>query len=824
MSIQTKLWIGFGVLLSILVLTVLGATVWMRDLRGSLHQITEKVEPESTAAFEMHLSVANTALAVSNYLQSGAAGHRERIARELEDFRQSHARYEHFTRDDPALARQVASVFDQFVARSQSLLDASDRQRVLMSAISEDLVLMLQSIDVALEVTPTRAPQRRALRNMQVGLAEVGTWLGSYWRTWSDDDLARMLDAEQRFLAARFDYNALPLKPAEIQWARQALARSDDLLAQAHVATQLRALEEESLRELALLQLRLDVLLEQGVQTRARSELAAAAGVADAAIDRILLSTVLLLLAGVMLSAATGVLVSRAVVRAEQTLRVTLASIGDAVIATDAEGRVTFLNRVAETLTGWSHAEAISRPLAQVFRLMSEATREPMENVVASALRLNRVLSLTEQAVLMSRDGSERPIDDSAAPIHDDQGRAVGVVLVFRDASQRRAEERKLREADRRKDEFLAMLSHELRNPLAPLRNGLYVLQSPGVDAAMRDRILQMMMRQVQGLTRMIDDLLDVARVTSGKIELRIQPLDLADLVSRVAEVHRPASDAGGRALAVSVPAEPLIVNADPTRIEQVIDNLLGNAVKCTQRGGHVWLDVDAEEGVAVVRVRDDGIGLDPDKLHQVFDLFAQVDSTPARSQGGLGIGLTLVREVVEMHGGRVSARSAGLGQGSEFTVELPRVTATRPEKGGPVPVEPPPPASRILVVDDNVDSADSLALLLRLRGHDAYALHDGRAVLDTATSLSPHLILLDIGLPEMDGYEVASRLRGLPAFAGTVVVAMTGYGQPEDRLRSHAAGFHHHLVKPVDIGTIESLLRPAGAEGLPPGRDDPAE
>ena len=808
MNVQSKLWIGFGVLLAILVLTVLGVTIWVRELRSSLHVITERVEPESSAAFEMHVSSANTALAVSSYLQTGAAGYRERLAREMANFREQHARYSAFAKDEGELAHQVGAVYEEFVALAAQMLDASDRQRELMSAITADLVRLFQDLDTVLEATPTSTPARRALRNMQVSLAEVGTWLGSYWRTWDEDELQRMLDAEQRFRSAQNDFEQLKLSPAQAEASRQTHARAEELLARTHAASRMRKEEEEAVQQLSLLQLRLDVMLEEGVQTLARRDLAAAGRGASDAIDRILFSTIVLLLFGVLLSSVTGVVVSRAIVRAEQTLRVTLSSIGDAVIATDADGRITFLNRVAETLTGWAQTAAISRPLSDVFRIVNEATGAPIANPIAEVLRLDLIIGLADQTLLVARDGTRRPIDDSAAPIHDDQGRVVGVVLVFRDATQRRLEERQLKEADRRKNEFLAMLSHELRNPLAPLRNALYVLQSPGVDQTLRDRTLAMMMRQVQTLTRMIDDLLDVARVTSGKIELRRQPLDLADVVARVCDVHRPAFEAGARALVVSVPARPLMVDADPTRIEQVLGNLLGNALKCTAPGGHTWADVDAEGEWAVLRVRDDGIGIAPDNLHEVFGLFAQVDSTTARSQGGLGIGLTLVRDLVQMHGGQVQARSDGLGRGSEFTVRLPRAAEAALALPSSRQEEAPPPASRILVVDDNVDSADSLALLLRLRGHDAHALHDGRAALEMAPSLQPHLILLDIGLPEMDGYEVATHLRRMPELVQTLVVAMTGYGQPEDRIRSRAAGFHHHLVKPVDIDTLQQILR----------------
>ena len=367
-----------------------------------------------------------------------------------------------------------------------------------------------------------------------------------------------------------------------------------------------------------------------------------------------------------------------------------------------------------------------------------------------------------------------------------------------------------LASADQRKDEFLAMLAHELRNPLAPVRNALQVLRMKCMGDSLVERMGEMMGRQVAHMSRLVDDLLDVSRFTRGKVNLRIERVELADVVARAVESARPLIDARGHELSVSVPHEPVHLHADLTRVIQVLGNLLTNAAKYTPESGHVWLTAFREGDEAVVGVRDNGIGIPAEMLPQVFDLFTQVARTLDRSQGGLGIGLTLVRSLVELHGGSVHAASEGPGRGSEFVVRLPALPADLPrndERKAVTARAPPTISHRILIVDDNVDSAESLAMLLELTGHIARTAHDGPAALETALAFRPRVVLLDIGLPRMDGYEVARRLRQDPAYAGMTVIAMTGYGQEEDRRRSKEAGFDRHLVKPVDPDELQDLL-----------------
>jgi signal transduction histidine kinase len=366
-----------------------------------------------------------------------------------------------------------------------------------------------------------------------------------------------------------------------------------------------------------------------------------------------------------------------------------------------------------------------------------------------------------------------------------------------------------LRENDRRKDEFLATLAHELRNPLVPIRNSLQILKMPRVDTATVERSREMMERQVHQLVRLVDDLLDVSRVMRGKIELRKERVELASVIARAVETVQPLLDAQEHELNVVLPPESLPLDADPVRLAQVIGNLLTNAAKYTEPRGRIRLTAQREEGAVVLRLQDTGIGIAANMLPRIFDLFVQVDHAAARSQGGLGIGLTLVKNLVEMHQGQVEAHSPGPGKGSEFVVRLPlaRDPTERTEENGASSAAPSASGLRLLVVDDNKDAADSLAMLLRLQGHQVRVAHDGPGALEIAKEDSPDLVLLDIGMPGMDGYEVAGRMRRQFGPGNIRLAALTGWGQQEDRRRTAEAGFDYHLVKPVEPNVLENLL-----------------
>jgi PAS domain S-box-containing protein len=737
-----------------------------------------------------------------------------------------------------------------------------------------------------------------------------------------------------------------------------------------------------------------------------------------------------------------------------ERLRITLASIGDAVISTDAGGRVTFLNGVAEALTGWPGDEAAGRPLTEVFRIVNEATRREVENPALRALREGTVVGLANHTVLIARGGAERAIDDSAAPIRDAAGAPVGSVLVFRDVTERRQveldlarlaaivassddaivsktldgvirtwnagaerifgwtaaeavgksitiiipperldEEREiidrlrrgervdhfetvrvakdgrrldisltvspirdaegavvgaskvarditdrvrgaaalrasearyraiieatpecvklvapdgtllqmnraglamvegnesalgrcvynviapedrerfrafnervcrgergtlefdiiglkgtrrhmettavplpaadggftqlavtrditerkraedaLREAARQKDEFIALLAHELRNPLAPIRNGLQVIRASD-DRAARERARAVMERQLGHMVRLIDDLLDVSRINRSKMELRRERIPLADAVGSAVETARPAIEAAGHELTVEMPPAPVILDADLTRLAQVFANLLTNSAKYTEPGGRIRLAARRDGDAVEVAVRDTGIGIPAEALPHVFEMFSQVDRSVERSTGGLGIGLALVKGLVEMHGGTVTAASPGPGRGSEFTVRLPAAPGL-PEPPPDAPADarpaPPGPRRRILVVDDNRDGAESMAEMLRLSGNEVALAHDGVEAVERAEAVRPEVILMDVGMPRMNGLEATRRIRERPWGRGVTIIALTGWGQDGDRKQSKEAGCDGHLVKPVSVDDLERML-----------------
>jgi signal transduction histidine kinase len=382
-------------------------------------------------------------------------------------------------------------------------------------------------------------------------------------------------------------------------------------------------------------------------------------------------------------------------------------------------------------------------------------------------------------------------------------------------AQELRQSQRELRDADRRKDEFLATLAHELRNPLAPIRTGLEILRRGGAPDELAARTQDVMERQLSHLVRLVDDLLDVSRISRGMVELRPERIELRTIVEHAVETSRPLVEVGRHTLVIEVPQAPVWVSGDLTRLAQVVSNLLNNSAKYTPSGGRIELTAGVEDGAAgsmpFVRVSDDGIGIAPEMLPRVFDLFAQVDRTLDRSKGGLGIGLSLVRRLVEMHGGTIDAKSRGIGQGSSFTVRLPLASATAEASlRTPRPCEPtraPRAGRRVLVVDDNLDAAETMAMLLELAGHEAITAASGPAALESARAWQPELVFLDIGLPGMDGNEVARRLRADPRTSQMVLVALTGWGSDEDKRRSKDAGFDLHLVKPVGPEVVADVL-----------------
>ena len=489
--------------------------------------------------------------------------------------------------------------------------------------------------------------------------------------------------------------------------------------------------------------------------------------------------------------------------RSEERVRLLIDGVKDyAIISLDPTGRVVTWNSGAQAIAGYTPSEIVGEHFSKFYPKESIESGWP-DYELAVARDQGR---FEDEGWRVRKDGTRFWANVIITALTDDHGRLRGFAKISRDLTERRRIE-SLEESNKRINEFLAMLAHELRNPLAPIRNAVAVMHQPGATESHLEWARGVIDRQITHLTHLVDDLLDVSRITTGKITLRRDQVDLREVVARGVEATRPLIEARRQQLSVTVPETPVVVNGDVTRLTQVVLNLLNNASKYTPEAGQITLTVVKKTELARIIVRDTGIGIPPDILPTIFDLFAQGHRTLDRAEGGLGIGLTLVRRLIEMHGGDVRAISEGANRGSEFTVQLP-LTRDRAESGPDAPaVDAPAPSRRILIVDDNEDSAESMAMLLQLGGHDTRTAPDGPRALEIAQEYGPDLVLLDLGLPGMSGFEVADHLRSLPGFEKVVLVAMTGYGQDEDRRRTKAAGFAHHLVKPVDPATLDKLV-----------------
>ena len=538
-----------------------------------------------------------------------------------------------------------------------------------------------------------------------------------------------------------------------------------------------------------------------------------------------------------------------------------------------ATGRLAFLADASGTLASSLDLEATLRELSRlvvprfadvaILTLAAEGQAERHEMVWSTVDAANPLLtasltelgevSLADAVMRVQRSGKPESIArDPAGPpasrivlprglsVHAlmlvpllVRGRRLGVLTLGLDAPERRFDPdtlsmvaelaargataldnallvRRIQEEDQRKDEFLAMLAHELRNPLAPISNAVHILRVSEGDGAKLAWARELIGRQLKQLVRLVDDLLDVSRITRGKIELKVETVDVPQVIAAAIETSRPNIDAQRHALSLQLPAEPLAVQGDFARVAQILANLVNNAAKYTPKGGRISLSAVRDGDEVAFRIRDSGVGIPAEFLASIFEPFTQVDRTLARSHGGLGIGLTLVRRLVEMQNGSVCVRSEGRNRGSEFTVRLPRAAGATAERAGADAIgatSPSPAGLRVLVVDDNRDVADSTASVMRLNGCDVHVAYDGKAALESVQRLRPDAVLLDIGLPTIDGYLVAEHIRAQPENVRTMIVAVSGYGQQQDRERSRSVGFDYHVVKPIDPSVLAGLV-----------------
>ena len=493
--------------------------------------------------------------------------------------------------------------------------------------------------------------------------------------------------------------------------------------------------------------------------------------------------------------------------RSEEQFRLLVGSVKDyAIFMLDPQGRILTWNAGASFIHGYTAAEALHQHFSRFFTAEDQAAQRPAHELTR-ALREGRV---EDQGWRVRKDGSVFWADVVLTPVMDERGTLRGFAKVTRDLSeQRRLTE--LEHASRRMSEFLAMLAHELRNPLAPIRNAVSIMQMQPDLSPVLQQTRDLVARQTSQLTRLVDDLLDVGRIVTGKILLKSDQIDYRDVVHTSLEAARPLIDDRGHRLSVSLPDQPMLMIGDSARLAQALQNLLNNAARYTPDGGDIAVAVRLEEAVCVTTVTDSGAGIASDALERIFELFVQEPSARAPNESGLGIGLSLARTLVEQHGGALSAQSEGPGRGSTFMLRLPlRRDTTRAARSAPVITHDAGGCLRVLVIDDNHDSADSMVAVLRLLGHDARAAYDATEALHAAETFLPQLALLDLNMPGDDGFTTLRWLRENPLHAKLYAAAMTGYGQKADRDNTGAAGFDVHLTKPVDIGQLRDVLRTA--------------
>jgi two-component system, chemotaxis family, CheB/CheR fusion protein len=501
----------------------------------------------------------------------------------------------------------------------------------------------------------------------------------------------------------------------------------------------------------------------------------------------------------------------------ELTLKSRLAAIvessDDAIVSKTLDGIVTSWNPAATRLFGYEADEIIGMPITTIIPLELHAEEV---DILARLRRGERIDHYETQRI--AKDGSRIEVALTISPIRDAKGEIVGASKIARDITQRRRNERLLRETDRQKDEFLAMLAHELRNPMAPICAAAELLRhAKNLEPELR-AATAILDRQARHMRHLVDDLLDMSRITSGRIRLQPEPIELGELLHGVIETYRQSAETTRQRFTLTRAATPVYVSGDRARLTQIFANILHNAVKYTPPGGQIEITVRTEHRLAVVSIRDNGMGIPAEMLEYVFEPFAQLDRSFEHADGGVGIGLTLAKKLIELHQGAIEAKSAGRGTGTEFLIRLPTIAAA-PEKRPRTPERRTDllVSRRVLIADDNHDAAVSLSMLVQSLGHETRVVYDGIEALEEAELFRPEVVLLDIGMPRLNGYETARRIASRPWAAATRIVAVTGWGQETDRHLAKEAGFHRHLVKPADLDALIDVMSSVPEEGPEP-------
>jgi len=479
-----------------------------------------------------------------------------------------------------------------------------------------------------------------------------------------------------------------------------------------------------------------------------------------------------------------------------------LDQVADGIIVCDAEGKILRASRSILEVLG---EDVVNRNFNEVFSFVAPTKESRLPQTYREIFTEEAVRG---REVLIASQGREFPFLMSSGGMRNEQGALVGLVLTFTDITERKRAEEILRQSEIRKDEFLATLAHELRNPLAPLKNALTILTFPNAREDIRPQALETMRRQIGQMTKLIDDLIDVSRITRDIVDIQKAPIRLSDVARAAVETVKPLVDERQHSLSISLPHEELIINADPVRITQILANVLNNAAKYSPPGGKISLEVTSTEDRAVISVKDNGLGISAALLPKIFDLFVQADSSIERSHGGLGVGLTIVRRFVQMHGGTIEAHSEGLGRGSEFIITFPlEKIAKAAKEETPALMTAPSRALKILVADDNIASAKTVGWMLEALGHRPTIVFNGADALEEGCKIRPDVFLLDIGMPGRNGYDLCQDIRSEETLKDALMIAQTGWGQEKDRVRAKESGFDYHLVKPFDVKTLKQIL-----------------